>query len=172
MRDGKVSMITRKEGLPGQQVTALLEDDRGVLWMGMDRDLFSYSNGRFKKRVRSDGEPTGMVVGMAEDANQSIWIVTAVKDRLLRLDAKTGIAQVVAKPRSPSRIASSPNGVVYLLSFLSGEISSFVTTKPLKMFRYRQVQGQVKTSWHTIKSRCSWARPKGYTAGKIEGGPV
>ncbi|MGA9135754.1 MAG: two-component regulator propeller domain-containing protein, partial [Candidatus Sulfotelmatobacter sp.] len=122
MRDGKVSMITRKEGLPGQQVTALLEDDRGVLWMGIDQDLFSYSNGRFKKRVRSDGEPTGMVVGMAEDANQSIWIVTAVKDRLLRLDPKTGIAQVVAKPQTPSRIASSPNGVVYLLSFLSGEI--------------------------------------------------
>ena len=88
MRDGKVSMITRKEGLPGQQVTALLEDDRGVLWMGIDQDLFSYSNGRFKKSVRSDGEPTGMVVGMAEDANQSIWIVTAVKDRLLRLDPK------------------------------------------------------------------------------------
>ena len=63
-----------------------------------------------------------MVVGMAEDANQSIWIVTAVKDRLLRLDPKTGIAQVVAKPQTPSRIASSPNGVVYLLSFLSGEI--------------------------------------------------
>ena len=121
MRDGKLD-DHGKEGLPGQQVTALLEDDPGVSGWGIYQDLFSYSNGRFKKRVRSDGEPTGMVVGMAEDANQSIWIVTAVKDRLLRLDPKTGIAQVVAKPQTPSRIASSPNGVVYLLSFLSGEI--------------------------------------------------
>ena len=72
-------MITRKEGLPGQQVTALLEDDRGVLWMGIDLDLFSDSDGRFKKSVRSDGQPTGMVVGMAEDANQSIWIVYSRK---------------------------------------------------------------------------------------------
>ncbi|HXJ90150.1 MAG TPA: two-component regulator propeller domain-containing protein, partial [Candidatus Binatia bacterium] len=122
MRDGKITVITRKEGLPGQQVTALFEDDRGVLWMGIDQDLFSYSNGHFTKKLRSDGQSTGMVVGMTEDANRSLWIVTAVKDRLLRFDPKTGITKVVAKPQSPSRIARSPNGVVYLLSFLSGEI--------------------------------------------------
>jgi signal transduction histidine kinase/ligand-binding sensor domain-containing protein len=122
MRDGKIIVITRKEGLPGQQVTALFEDHRGVLWTGIDQDLFSYSNGHFTKKLRSDGQPTGMVVGMAEDANRALWIVTGVRDRLLRLDPKKGIAQVVAKPQNPSRIASSPNGAVYLLSFLSGEI--------------------------------------------------
>lgn len=69
-------MITRKEGLRGQQVTAVLEDHRGVLWMGIDQDLFSYSNGRFDKKVRSDGKPTDMLVGMAENANGLIWMVT------------------------------------------------------------------------------------------------
>ena len=64
IRDGKITVITRNEGLPGQQVTALLEDDRGELWMGIDQDLFSYANGRFSKKVRSDGKPTGMVVAM------------------------------------------------------------------------------------------------------------
>jgi signal transduction histidine kinase/streptogramin lyase len=109
--------------LPGQQVTGLFEDHQGVLWMGIDQNLFSYSNGRFSKKVRRDGKPTGMVVGIAEDASQSIWIVTASTDRLLRLDAKTGAAEVVPKAKSPSRITSSPRGVVYLLSFLLGEIS-------------------------------------------------
>src|SRR6185295_5001537 len=56
-------------------------------------------------------------------ASQSIWIVTAGTDRLLRLDTKTGAAEVVPKAQSPSRITSSPRGVVYLLSFLLGEIS-------------------------------------------------
>ena len=110
IRDGKITVITRKEGLPGQQVTALLEDHQGVLWMGIDQDLFSYSNGRFNKKVRRDGKPTGMVVGMAEDANQSIWIVTAGTDRLLRLDPKTGAAEVVAEAQAPSRITASPKG--------------------------------------------------------------
>jgi signal transduction histidine kinase/streptogramin lyase len=123
IRDGKVTVITRKEGLPGQQVTGLFEDHQGVLWMGIDQNLFSYSNGRFSKKVRRDGKPTGMVVGIAEDASQSIWIVTAGTDRLLRLDTKTGAAEVVPKAQSPSRITSSPRGVVYLLSFLLGEIS-------------------------------------------------
>jgi len=124
MRNGKISMITRKEGLPGQQVTALFEDDRGVPWVGVDQDIFSYSNGHFTRTVRSDGQPTGMVVGMAGDANRRIWIVTAGTDHaLLRLDPKTGVAQIVPRSQAPSRVASSPHGIVYLLSFRSGEIS-------------------------------------------------
>ena len=51
--------------LPGQQVTALLEDHQGVLWIGVDQDLFSYSHGRFSKKVRRDGKSTGMVVRVA-----------------------------------------------------------------------------------------------------------
>ncbi len=123
IRDGKITVITRKQGLPGQQVTALLEDDQGVLWMGIDQDLFSYSNGHFTKTVRSDGQSTGMVVAMAANTKGSIWIVTAVKDRLLRLDANTGPAQVVTRPQGPSRVTSTAGGVVYLLLFPSGEIS-------------------------------------------------
>jgi len=123
IRDGKSTLITRHEGLPGQQVTALFEDDRGVLWLGIDQELYSYSKGHFTKKIPSDGKPTGMVVSMAEDADRFIWIVTTGKDRLLRLDPKTGSAEVVPKPETPSRITSSPNGVIYLLSFLSGDIS-------------------------------------------------
>jgi signal transduction histidine kinase/ligand-binding sensor domain-containing protein len=123
IRDGKITVITRKEGLPGQQVTALFEDDRGVLWMGIDQDLVSYSNGRFSKTVRNDGKPTGMVVSMAEDASQSIWIVTTGTERLLRLDSKTGAAEAVPEERAPSRITSSSKKLVYLLSVTLGQIS-------------------------------------------------
>jgi signal transduction histidine kinase/ligand-binding sensor domain-containing protein len=126
MRDGKVTLITQKEGLPGQQVTGLFEDHLGALWMGIDQDLFSYSNGRFSKKVRTDGRPTGMVVGMAEDANQSLWIVTAAgtdRDRLLRLDRRTDAAEVVPKVQAPSHISSSSRGLVYLLSSPLGQIS-------------------------------------------------
>ena len=122
IRDGAITVITRKEGLPGQQVTALFEDRHGVLWMGVDQDLVSFSNGRFSKKVRSDGKPTGMVVGMAEDADQSIWIVTAADDRLLRFDPKTGVAEVAPKAQSPNFVTSDARSV-YVLSYLRGEIS-------------------------------------------------
>jgi signal transduction histidine kinase/ligand-binding sensor domain-containing protein len=123
IRDGKITMISSKDGLPGQQATGLFEDARGVLWVGVDEDLFSYANGRFSRKVRSDGKPTGMVIGMTEDAGGNIWIVIAGKDRLLRLDPRTEVAEVVAKRQAPSRIARSSNGKVYLSSFLEGEIS-------------------------------------------------
>jgi signal transduction histidine kinase/ligand-binding sensor domain-containing protein len=123
IRNGKITVVTGKEGLPGQQVTALFEDHQGVLWMGIDHDLFSFSNGRFSKKVRSDGKPTGMVVGIAEDVSQSIWLVTTGTDRLLRLDPKTGIAEAVREAKEPSTITSSYKGLVYVLSFLLSEIS-------------------------------------------------
>jgi len=123
IRDGKITVITRKEGLPGQQVTALFEDHQGVLWMGIDQDLFSYSDGRFSKKVRRDGKPTGMVVAIAEDARQSIWVVTTGTDRLLRLDPKTETAEAVPEAQEPSRLTSSPKGLVYVLSFPLGVIS-------------------------------------------------
>jgi signal transduction histidine kinase/ligand-binding sensor domain-containing protein len=123
IRDGKITLITQKEGLPGQQVTALFEDHQGVLWMGIDKDLFSYSNGRFSKKVRNDGESTGMVVGLAEDASQSIWIITTGTDRLLRLDPKTAAIEAVPELKDPTRLASSSKGLVYLFSYPLGEIS-------------------------------------------------
>lgn len=123
IRDGKVTLITPKEGLPGQQVSALFQDHEGVLWMGIDQDLFSYSNGRFSKKVRSDGKPTGMVVGIAEDVSQSIWIVTTGTDRLLRLDPKTGATEAVREVKDPSTTTSNSKGLVYVASFLLGEIS-------------------------------------------------
>ena len=165
-------MITQKEGLPGQQVTALFEDDRGVLWMGIDQDLFSYSNGRFSKKVRSDGKPTGMVVAMAEDASQSIWIVTTGTDRLLRLDPKTGAAEVVRKSPEPSRITGSPNGQVYVLASLSGEIS---------ILRDGQAWEKIPlpTGPRTGRSLLAYdedslfvATDAGFTAGKIDSGLV
>ena len=124
MRDGKFTLITRKQGLPGQQVTALFEDDEGVLWMGIDEDLFAYSHEHFTKVLRSNGEPTGMVVGMAQDANRAIWITTAAKDHaLLQLDPKTRFAQVVPTSGEASRITSSSNGVVYISFYRAGKIS-------------------------------------------------
>ena len=126
MRDGTITLITQRQGLPGQQVTGLFEDHRGVLWLGVDQDLFSYSNGRFTKTLRSDSTPTGMVVGMVEDANQSIWIIVASgsdRDRLLHVNPRTGSADVVPQATAPSHIAASPTGTVVVLSTPSGELS-------------------------------------------------
>ncbi len=123
IRDGAITMITRKEGLPGQQVTALFEDRHGVLWIGVDQDLVTFSNGRFRRILRRDGRSTGMVVGMAEDADESIWIVTAASDdRFLRFDPKTAVAEVAPQVQAPNFVTSDDHAV-YVLSYLRGEIS-------------------------------------------------
>jgi hypothetical protein len=91
--------------------------------MGVDQSFFSYWNGHFTEKRRGDGKPTGMVVAIAEDAGQSLWIVTTGMDRLLRLDPKAGNAEAVPEERAPSRITSSSKKLVYLLSVPLGQIS-------------------------------------------------
>ena len=86
--------------------------------MGIDRDLFSYSNGRFSKTVRSDGKPTGMVVGMAEDASRFIWIITTAKESLLRLDPKIRVADSAENASTKQDHEQSPwDGLFAVVSF-------------------------------------------------------
>jgi ligand-binding sensor domain-containing protein len=61
---------------PGNQVTSLLEDHAGRLWVGIDDRLTIYKDGKFRRIDRPDGKPIGLIVGMTEDAEHNIWAET------------------------------------------------------------------------------------------------
>ena len=81
--NGTVSSIRRSDGLPGDQVTSLLEDRAGNMWVGVDDRLFLFKDGRFRRLPEPNHEPLGMVVGMAEDIDGNIWAECASKPRKL-----------------------------------------------------------------------------------------
>jgi len=63
LRQASVSSIQAGKGLPGDQVTSLLEDHAGRLWVGIDHTMSIYESGRFRRIDRQDGRPIGTVVG-------------------------------------------------------------------------------------------------------------
>src|SRR5208337_3294552 len=71
--NGIISSIRTGAGLPGHQVTSLLEDRAGNLWVGVDDGLYLFKDGRFRRLPEPDHKPLGLVVGMAEDIDGNIW---------------------------------------------------------------------------------------------------
>ena len=82
-RDGKFVSFGSANGLPADQVNALLFDRSGVLWIGMAHDgAVRYTGGRFVPVMRADGSRVGDVVSFVEDSAGAVWI--NVPDRVLR----------------------------------------------------------------------------------------
>ena len=68
-------MVSEPEkGLPGNQVTSLLEDHAGRLWVGSDNSLWVYASGKFTSIKRKDGRAFGLVMGLAEDSDHNLWV--------------------------------------------------------------------------------------------------
>jgi PAS domain S-box-containing protein len=81
--NGHVTSIRKEQGLPGIQVTSMLESSAGDIWVGVDDRLYVFKEGRFRHVPGPGGEPLGMVSGMTQDIDGDIWAACAGKTRQL-----------------------------------------------------------------------------------------
>jgi PAS domain S-box-containing protein len=127
--------------VPGQQVSSLLEDHQGNIWVGVDDGLFIYKNGRFQRIPEADHRPLGLVLGITEDVDGDIW--AECKDgrerRLIRIrDFK--VREQFSQPQVPKAkaIAADAKGGIWL-GAVTGELTFFrdgiAYTSPLKLKR-------------------------------------
>jgi ligand-binding sensor domain-containing protein len=82
-QNGTVSSIRYKKGLPGDEVTAMLQDHDGNLWMGIYDGLYLFKDGHFRRVPEPDHEPLGLILGMTEDIDGNIWAECSGKTRKL-----------------------------------------------------------------------------------------
>jgi ligand-binding sensor domain-containing protein len=83
--------------LPGEEVTAMLQERAGTLWIGIDRDLTVFEGGKFKPIRTADGEPLGSMTSIAQDVAGDLWVVTHTPLMLRRIRDRKVIEQI---PRS------------------------------------------------------------------------
>jgi len=48
-KNGTISFIHARDGLPGSQVTSMLVDRAGDMWVGVDDGLYLFKDGRFRR---------------------------------------------------------------------------------------------------------------------------
>lgn len=75
LRDGKVTHFGEREGLPGTFVEALLEDERGGLWVGTNDGLARIENDRVTAWTTREGLPDKAAIALAKDG-ATLWIGT------------------------------------------------------------------------------------------------
>jgi ligand-binding sensor domain-containing protein/signal transduction histidine kinase len=64
------------DGLPGDQITALLPDSRGFLWIGTTTGLSRFDGREFRNYGVADGLPHPSVTALIEDRDGALWIGT------------------------------------------------------------------------------------------------
>ncbi|MCU0287080.1 MAG: response regulator [Acidobacteria bacterium] len=78
-KDHSWEIINEKQGLPGQYVSALLEDSRGNIWIGTSNSglfFYNYNTKSFKNIKTAQGFPGKYVSVIKEDRDGCIWIGT------------------------------------------------------------------------------------------------
>ncbi len=108
------------EGLPGEFVTALLEDSRGFLWVGTQTGLARFDGTSFVAYSTSDGLPHPGITALAEDHDGVVWVgTTGGLARMLpgretdgRLFEAYSFEEFVTGPGSDARFTNEVSGVM------------------------------------------------------------
>jgi hypothetical protein len=114
------------KGLPGHQVTSLLEDHAGRVWVGVDNTMSIYKNGQFRKIDRPDGSPIGVVVGITEDVDNNVWVETLGPPKTLSRIHDLEVREEFPVPRMPAarKVAADPEGGIWL-GLMNGDLARY-----------------------------------------------
>jgi ligand-binding sensor domain-containing protein/signal transduction histidine kinase len=126
LRQDHPSCVATGKSLPGHQVTSLFEDRDHRLWVGIDNSLTIYEKGGFTPIDRRDGTGLGLVVGIAEDIDRNIWVVTAGRRRELIRIADRTVREELEVPQipAPHKVAADPQGGIWL-GLMSGDLARY-----------------------------------------------
>lgn len=91
-----------ESGLPSTQIWALLQDSRGLLWVGTSWGLARYDSGGFAGLGISEGLPALTVRAIVEDATGQLWLGTS-----------TGVASYDGRQIVAHRESSAPRSTVW-----------------------------------------------------------
>jgi signal transduction histidine kinase/ligand-binding sensor domain-containing protein len=97
----RVRSVQTIKDLPGSQVTSLIEDHAGRHWVGIDNTLNIYENGRLTKVPGRDGSPTGMILGITEDKDNNLWMLSYRPPRLLLRISDAQVQEEIPMPPMP-----------------------------------------------------------------------
>jgi signal transduction histidine kinase len=121
-----VSLFGPGKRLPGNLVTSLFTDHAGRLWAGMINRLFVYERGSFREVTKQDGSALGMVMGIAEDSDHTVWVESAGQTGTLLRIQDLKVRQQFPAPAMPlaRKIVADPQGGIWL-GLVTGDLARY-----------------------------------------------
>ena len=131
------SIQPSRTGKRATQVTSLLEDHAGRIWVGLENSLYVYDRGIFHSVMRPDGRQPGFVVGLAEDSDHNIWAEIIGPPRALLRISNLVVDREVREPEMPAarKLAIAPDGSLWL-GLLTGDLARYKEGKT-DIFRFK-----------------------------------
>jgi signal transduction histidine kinase/ligand-binding sensor domain-containing protein len=78
VRDSMVTMLSERDGLSANFAYSILQDKRGVFWIGTwGGGLNRYHHGKFTTYRQTDGLPSDLITSIYEDKAGRLWIGTS-----------------------------------------------------------------------------------------------
>jgi len=74
--DDKMTTIRTRDGLPSNQIRAILNDRQGALWVGTTAGLSRYQDGKFTNFNTTNGLGNDRVMSLYEDGDGVLWVAT------------------------------------------------------------------------------------------------
>jgi signal transduction histidine kinase/ligand-binding sensor domain-containing protein len=123
---GRVRSVQTVKDLPGIQVTSMIEDHAGRHWVGIDNTLNIYENGRLTKIAGRDGGSTGMILGITEDKDNNLWMLSYRPPRLLLRVFDRRVQEEIPMPPMPAAraLAADPRGGIWL-GLTNGDLARY-----------------------------------------------
>jgi signal transduction histidine kinase/ligand-binding sensor domain-containing protein len=113
-KNGSISSIRTGSGLPGSQVSSLLEDRAGNMWVGVDDGLYVFKNGDFRRLPEPHHQPLGLVFELIEDVDGNIWAECGSAGKLVRI-RDFQVQQEFSRSQIPTgRLAPDPQGGIWI----------------------------------------------------------
>ena len=113
-KNGAIASIRTGSGLLGRQVSSVLEDRAGNLWVGIDDGLFIFKNGHFRRLPEANHHPLGLVFDLIEDIDGNIWAECADTGKLVRI-RDFRVQEEFSRAQIPSgRLAPNPQGGIWV----------------------------------------------------------
>jgi signal transduction histidine kinase/ligand-binding sensor domain-containing protein len=122
----RVRSLQAVKDLPGSQVTSLFEDHAGRHWVGLDNGLNIYENGRLTKVPGRDGSPAGMILGITEDKDNNLWMLSYRPPRLLLRISDRRVQEEIPMPPTPqgrALVADTRGGI--WLGLTNGDLARY-----------------------------------------------
>ncbi len=147
IRGRTVTSMGPRDGLPGRDVTSLLEDRFGKLWIGVDDKLFVREEGKFQQITDTNGGPVGAVEKLANGLNGTVWARSVkLPHRLLHIVNGKVIEEVEAPDGMRQRaFAPEPDGEL-LVGLESGDLAEYQARQWKVIPLHR-----IKATWHVVQ---------------------
>jgi signal transduction histidine kinase/ligand-binding sensor domain-containing protein len=115
-----IRAYTAEDGLAGDQITGILQDARGFVWIAAETGLSRFDGARFTSFDERDGIPAGLVSSLAETVDGGLWLATygGVARLKERHDTATGAFDAVPMDLGAAgyrpRLRADPAGGLWL----------------------------------------------------------